>query len=103
MKRAAALLSLAQNTAKAMNQFTKNPIGFSIRMANNVAQTGLAIFAAVVNGLKKAIYGKDEVNSFFYLLIEFFCDFSRIKLALEPDKSISKTEESYIFQALQRF
>lgn len=49
-----------------------------------------------------AIYGKDEVNSFFYLLIEFFCDFSRIKLALEPDKSISKTEESFIFQALQR-
>jgi hypothetical protein len=54
------LNNFAQNTAKLLNQFSKNPIGFSIRMANNVAQTGLAIFAAVVNGLKKAIYGKDE-------------------------------------------
>lgn len=52
--------NFAQSTAKAINQLSKNPIGFSIRMANNVAQTGLAIFAAVVNGLKKAIYGKDE-------------------------------------------
>ena len=29
-------------------------------MANNVAQTGMAMFAALVNGIKKAIYGKDE-------------------------------------------
>jgi hypothetical protein len=52
--------SFAQNTAKALSEFAKNPLGFSIRMANNAALTGLAIFAAVVNGLKKAIYGKDE-------------------------------------------
>lgn len=52
--------NFAQNTAKAINQFTKNPLSFSIKMANNVAQTGLAIFAAVVNGIKKAVYGKDE-------------------------------------------
>lgn len=53
-------LGFAQNTAKAINQFAKNPIGFSIRMANNAMQTGMAMFAALVNGLKKAIYGKDE-------------------------------------------
>lgn len=53
-------VNFAQNAAKNLNQFSKNPIEFSIRMATNVAQTGLAIFAAVVNGLKKAIYGKDE-------------------------------------------
>lgn len=49
-----------------------------------------------------AIYGKDEVNSFFYLLIESFCDFSRIKLALEPEKTITKKEEQAIFKGLQK-
>ncbi|MDO6597171.1 peptide chain release factor N(5)-glutamine methyltransferase [Oceanihabitans sp. 2_MG-2023] len=49
-----------------------------------------------------AIYGKDEVNSFFYLLIAFFYDFSRIKLALEPDKVVSDTDGEFIFEALKR-
>ncbi|MBQ0786601.1 MAG: peptide chain release factor N(5)-glutamine methyltransferase [Oceanihabitans sp.] len=48
------------------------------------------------------IYGGDEVNSFFYLLIEAFCDFSRMKLALEPGKTITKVEEDAIRDALQR-
>ncbi|QRM90918.1 peptide chain release factor N(5)-glutamine methyltransferase [Lacinutrix sp. WUR7] len=48
------------------------------------------------------IYGIDEVNSFFYLLIEAFCDFSRIKLALVPGKTITKVEEGAIRDALQR-
>ncbi|WP_452232666.1 peptide chain release factor N(5)-glutamine methyltransferase [Lacinutrix sp. MEBiC02595] len=49
-----------------------------------------------------AIYGVDEVNSFFYLLIEACCDFSRMKLALEPGKTITKTEEEALTNALQR-
>jgi release factor glutamine methyltransferase len=49
-----------------------------------------------------AIYGADEVNSFFYLLIEAFCGFSRMKLALEPGKTITKVEEDAIRDALQR-
>lgn len=48
------------------------------------------------------IYGKDEVNSFFYLLIEALFDFSRIKLALDPGKTINKTEEEAIFEALKK-
>ncbi|WP_241492458.1 peptide chain release factor N(5)-glutamine methyltransferase [Lacinutrix himadriensis] len=48
------------------------------------------------------IYGIDEVNSFFYLLIEAFCDFSRMKLALDPGKTITKVEEDAIRDALQR-
>ena len=49
-----------------------------------------------------AIYGIDEVNSFFYLLIEAFCDFSRMKLALDPGKTITKAEEEAIANAMQR-
>ncbi|WP_452229568.1 peptide chain release factor N(5)-glutamine methyltransferase [Lacinutrix sp. MEBiC02404] len=49
-----------------------------------------------------AIYGVDEVNSFFYLLIEACCDFSRMKLALEPGKTITKAEEEAIINALKR-
>jgi len=49
-----------------------------------------------------AIYGADEVNSFFYLLIEAFCDFSRMKLALDPGKTITKAEEEAIANAMQR-
>ena len=49
-----------------------------------------------------AIYGKEEVSSFFYLLIESYCYFTRLKLALEPEKTISKAEEELLLQALNR-
>ena len=49
-----------------------------------------------------AIYGKEEVSSFFYLLIESYCYFTRLKLALEPEKIISKAEEELLLQALNR-
>ncbi|WP_452221035.1 peptide chain release factor N(5)-glutamine methyltransferase [Lacinutrix salivirga] len=49
-----------------------------------------------------AIYGKDEVNSFFYLLIESLFDFSRITLALNPELTITKNEEAAIIEALNR-
>ncbi|MBU2940631.1 peptide chain release factor N(5)-glutamine methyltransferase [Lacinutrix sp. C3R15] len=48
------------------------------------------------------IYGKEEVSSFFYLLIESYCHFTRLKLALEPEKTISKAEEELLLQALNR-
>lgn len=49
-----------------------------------------------------AIYGKDEVRSFFYLLIEELFDFNRLKLALDPEKSITKSEVDTILKALTR-
>ena len=49
-----------------------------------------------------AIYGKDEVSSFFYLLIDYLCNFTRLQLALDPDKAITKEEEKSVFKALKR-
>lgn len=47
-----------------------------------------------------AMYGKDEVDTFFYLLIGHYNKIKRLDLALEPEKSLSKDEESPIFEAL---
>jgi len=49
-----------------------------------------------------AIYGKDEVRSFFYLLIEELFNFNRLKLALDPEKTITKSEVDTILKALTR-
>ena len=75
-------VGFARATARAIGEFARNPIGASIRMANNAMQTGMAIFAAVVNGLKKVIYGKDENK-------------------LDPDEEIYKEEG--IFSKLINF
>ena len=47
-----------------------------------------------------AIHGKEEVNSFFFLLIEAFYNVPRFQLALEPEFAISKEEQDRIFIAL---
>ena len=47
-----------------------------------------------------AIYGEEEVNSFFNLLIEAYYGFNRITLVLEPELSITKEEQNPIFKAL---
>lgn len=47
-----------------------------------------------------AIYGKEEVNSFFYLLIEHYFDLERFVLAIQPELVIDKKQETIIFQAL---
>jgi len=47
-----------------------------------------------------AIYGKDEVNSFFHLLIEHCFDLERFVLAIQPELIIDKEQETVIFQAL---
>ena len=49
-----------------------------------------------------AIYGLDEVNSFFYLLIEAYRNFSRIQLALDPEFTITKQESETLFDALEK-
>ncbi|SHK27562.1 release factor glutamine methyltransferase [Maribacter aquivivus] len=47
-----------------------------------------------------AIYSKEEVNSFFYLLIEHYFDLERFILAIQPELVIDKKQETVIFQAL---
>ncbi|WP_282180064.1 peptide chain release factor N(5)-glutamine methyltransferase [Maribacter stanieri] len=47
-----------------------------------------------------AIYGKEEVNSFFYLLIEHYFDLERFILAIQPELVIDIEQETIIFQAL---
>lgn len=47
-----------------------------------------------------AIYGKEEVDSFFYLLIEHYFDLERFVLAIQPELVIEKEQETVIFQAL---
>ncbi|NCO63045.1 MAG: peptide chain release factor N(5)-glutamine methyltransferase [Flavobacteriales bacterium] len=49
-----------------------------------------------------AMYGKDEVDSFFYLLIGHYHKIKRLDLALEPAKSLSKKEEEPLFEALSQ-
>jgi len=49
-----------------------------------------------------AIYGKDEVNSFFYLLIEHYFDLERFVLAIQPELIVDKEQETVIFQALSK-
>lgn len=39
-----------------------------------------------------AIYGKEEVNSFFFMLVDFYYKISRLQLAMEPDLKIEKPD-----------
>ena len=45
------------------------------------------------------IYGKDEVYSFFKLLLEHHLKLKPIEIALNPDYSISKNEQLYFDKA----
>ncbi|MFW2377341.1 MAG: protein-(glutamine-N5) methyltransferase, release factor-specific, partial [Cellulophaga baltica] len=47
-----------------------------------------------------ALYQKEEVNSFFYILIEHYLGLQRFVLAMEPHLIITKEEESPLFEAL---
>ncbi|KFB02160.1 glutamine methyltransferase [Mangrovimonas yunxiaonensis] len=49
-----------------------------------------------------AIYGPDEVDSFFYWLIEHYFKFNRLTIALDPQLVLTKTEEQPLFEALSR-
>ncbi|QHI34763.1 Release factor glutamine methyltransferase [Kordia antarctica] len=46
------------------------------------------------------IYGKDEVNSFFFMLTEAYFGLERFALALDPEIVITKEQETPLFSAL---
>lgn len=46
------------------------------------------------------IYPKEEVDSFFYMLIEHYLGLERFVLAMQPNLVISKEEEQPLFEAL---
>lgn len=48
-----------------------------------------------------AIYGKEEVQSFFYLLIEHYLSVPRIQLTLEPEFTSTKSETDLFFKVLE--
>ncbi|WP_178985738.1 peptide chain release factor N(5)-glutamine methyltransferase [Winogradskyella helgolandensis] len=47
------------------------------------------------------IYGKDEVDSFFYLCTEHYLNVPRIQLTLEPEFTIIKSETDTFFKTLE--
>jgi release factor glutamine methyltransferase len=49
-----------------------------------------------------SIYGKDEVESIFYMLTETYFDLSRLALFLQPGFVVTKEEEQPLFEALSR-
>lgn len=48
------------------------------------------------------LYGKNEVDSFFNLVMEHYLKLDRIHLFMEPEYAITKTEEQPFFEALSR-
>jgi release factor glutamine methyltransferase len=48
-----------------------------------------------------AIYGKHEVDSFFYLCTEHYLNVPRIQLTLEPELAITKPETDTFFKVLE--
>ena len=48
-----------------------------------------------------AMYGKEEVDSFFFLCTEFYIDLPRFQLALQPEFSLLKSEYDIFFNALE--
>lgn len=49
-----------------------------------------------------ALFGKEEVDSFFNLVIEHYLGLKRIHLVLEPEYAVTTTEEQPLFEALSR-
>jgi release factor glutamine methyltransferase len=47
-----------------------------------------------------AIYGKDEVDSFFFLCVEHFLNLPRFQLVLNPEFTITKSEYDVFFKTL---
>lgn len=49
-----------------------------------------------------AIYGKNEVQSFFKLLIEKYLNFKPIQIALNPKQIVSNTDQEHFIEAIKR-
>ncbi len=47
------------------------------------------------------IYGKEEVNSFFFICIEHYLNLPRFQLALQPEFAIIKSETDTFFKVLE--
>lgn len=47
-----------------------------------------------------SIYGKEEVDNFFYMIIDDYFNIFRIELALKPELAITKAEQLPVFKAL---
>ncbi len=48
-----------------------------------------------------AVYGKDEVNSFFFLSMEQFLNVPRFQMAIQPEFTITKSETDIFFKTLE--
>jgi release factor glutamine methyltransferase len=48
------------------------------------------------------LFGKEEVDSFFNVLIEYYLNIKRIQLVLDPQYTITKEQEQPLFEALAR-
>ena len=68
--------------------------------AKNILKVLLKEIKNIFHSELDAIYGKEEVDSFFYLLIEHYFDFERFVLAIQPELNIEKEKETIIFNAL---
>ena len=49
----------------------------------------------------ESIYDKNEVDSFFFILLEHYLGYNRIKLALEPELTISEKDSQLFLDALK--
>ena len=49
-----------------------------------------------------ALYPKEEVDSFFYMLIEHYYELPRFILAMQPEYVLSKEEEQPMFEAIAK-
>lgn len=54
------------------------------------------LFQKELNGL----YDKEEIDNFFYMLIQSYMGLKRLDLALKPELSFSKEEKQVVFEAL---
>ncbi len=50
----------------------------------------------------KGIYPKEEIESFYYLLIDDYLHLKRIDIALDPYKEVSETEEHFLLVGLEK-
>ena len=48
------------------------------------------------------LYPEEEINSFFFLAIEHFLQLPRFVLALQPEYTLTKTEETPLFETLAK-
>ena len=49
-----------------------------------------------------AIYGKNEVSSFFNLLLDHYLNFKPIEITLHPKYNVSSTEKEHFYEAIKR-